>query len=414
MDSTDFLKQIEAVFRENSLLAKSIVSQIHQLIPLVIKKLKLERIKIMNFCGSHEWTTTHYGLRYLIPREIELIPGPGCPVCVTPSSDIENVIKLAMEGFRIYTFGDVFKLPTVSHYKQNEIGSLAVAKSMGADVQIVYSFIDAVEDAKKSKKPSIFVGIGFETTAPSYAILFEKEKVPENLLFYSSLRLTAPAAEYTIKIHKDKGLIPISGVIAPGHVSTIIGAMSWDFLPKEYKIPAVVTGFEPMDVIAAVLKILQMLYTNDISYTELEYRRVATREGNKYAQSKINDVFIATDAIWRGIGLIPKSGLSLREKYSKYDAKKQLGIKDTPWDYDLPPNCKCAEVTLGMAYPTDCPMFMKACTPAKPWGPCMVSMEGACSVWARFGSIQKVLNVINQLSMDEHEGLKDNNNTKTD
>ncbi|MGC8948070.1 MAG: hydrogenase formation protein HypD [Thermoprotei archaeon] len=397
MDSLLLPKQIEAVFRENSLLAKSIISQIHQITPLVVKKIKREKIKIMNFCGSHEWTTTHYGLRYMIPKEIELIPGPGCPVCVTPSSDIENIIKLAMEGFRIYTFGDVFRLPTVRHYKKNEVGSLAVAKSMGADVQIVYSFIDAVEDAKQSRKLSVFMGIGFETTAPSYAILFEKNKVPENLLFYSSLRLTAPAAEYAIRLHKNKGLIPISGVIAPGHVSTIIGAMSWDFLPKEYKIPAVVTGFEPMDVIASILKILQMIYTENISYTELEYKRVATREGNKYAQNAINKVFTIVDAIWRGIGLIPKSGLALQEKYSKYDAKYQLGIKDVPWDYDLPPNCKCAEVTLGMVYPTDCPMFMKACTPAKPWGPCMVSMEGACSVWARFGSIQKVLNIMNEV-----------------
>lgn len=225
-------KLIDALFRENGALARSITEQIHKLAPIVSKKLDRERIKIMNFCGSHEWVTTHYGLRALMPESIELIPGPGCPVCVTPSSDVENVIKLALEGYTVYTFGDVFKLPTVRHYKQDEVGSLAAARALGADVRIVYSFIDAVEDAKKTGKPSVFFGIGFETTAPSYAVLFEKGKVPENLLFYSSLKLTAPAAEFAVRLHKSKGLVPVSGVIGPGHVSSIIGAISWDFFPK--------------------------------------------------------------------------------------------------------------------------------------------------------------------------------------
>lgn len=390
-------KLVDALFRENGALARSITEQIHKLAPIVSKKLDRERIKIMNFCGSHEWVTTHYGLRALMPESIELIPGPGCPVCVTPSSDVENVIKLALEGYTVYTFGDVFKLPTVRHYKQDEVGSLAAARALGADVRIVYSFIDAVEDAKKTGKPSVFFGIGFETTAPSYAVLFEKGKVPENLLFYSSLKLTAPAAEFAVRLHKSKGLVPVSGVIGPGHVSSIIGAISWDFFPKEYGIPAVVTGFEPIDVLAGVLKILQDLYTGDITYTNLEYRRVVKHRGNEFAQAEINKVFKPIDAIWRGIGTIPKSGLDLREEYSAYNAREQLGIKERPWDYDLPPGCRCNEVTLGIAYPTDCPLFMKACTPARPWGPCMVSMEGACAVWARFGSTERITRIVSEV-----------------
>jgi hydrogenase expression/formation protein HypD len=390
-------KQIDALFRENSELAKSITDQIHKLAPIVSKKIGREKIKIMNFCGSHEWVTTHYGLRALMPETIELIPGPGCPVCVTPSSDIENVIKLAMEGYTVYTFGDVFKLPTVKHYRKDEVGSLAAARALGADVRIVYSFVDAIEDAKKSGKPSVFFGIGFETTAPSYAVLFEKEKVPKNLLFYSSLKLTAPAAEFAVRVHKSKGLVPVSGVIGPGHVSSIIGAISWDFFPREYKIPAVVTGFEPIDVLVGVLKILQDLNTGEITYTDLEYRRVVKYKGNVFAQAEINKVFKPVDAIWRGIGTIPKSGLDLREGYSMYNAREQLGIKEKPWDYDLPPGCKCNEVTLGIAYPTDCPMFMKACTPARPWGPCMVSMEGACAVWARFGSTERITKIVSEV-----------------
>ncbi|MEJ2773149.1 hydrogenase formation protein HypD [Stygiolobus sp. CP850M] len=390
-------KQIDALFRENGELAKSITELIHKLAPIVSKEIGREKIKIMNFCGSHEWVTTHYGLRALMPETVELIPGPGCPVCVTPSSDIENVIKLAMEGYTVYTFGDVFKLPTVKHYKKDEVGSLAAARALGADVRIVYSFVDAIEDAKKSGKPSIFFGIGFETTTPSYAVLFEKEKVPKNLLFYSSLKLTAPAAEFAVRSHKSKGLVPVSGVIGPGHVSSIIGAISWDFFPREYKIPAVVTGFEPIDVLAGVLKILQDLHSGDITYTNLEYKRVVKYQGNVFAQVEINKVFKPVDAIWRGIGTVPKSGLDLREEYSMYNAREQLGIKEKPWDYDLPPGCRCNEVTLGIAYPTDCPMFMKACTPAMPWGPCMVSMEGACAVWARFGSTERITKIVSEV-----------------
>ncbi|QXJ35531.1 hydrogenase formation protein HypD [Saccharolobus shibatae] len=396
MTETYLPKEIELIFRENSELAKKLSEEIGKLAPKVAQKNGYDRIKIMNFCGSHEWTTTHYGLRALMPHEVELIPGPGCPVCVTPSSDIENVINLAMEGYRIYTFGDVFKLPTVNHYKKNEIGSLAEAKSLGADVRIVYSFADAIEDAKKDGKESIFFGVGFETTIPSYAVLFSRNKVPKNLMFYSSTKLTAPAAEYAVKLHKSSNHTPVSGVIGPGHVSTIIGAISWNFFPKEYHIPVVVSGFEPIDILTGVLIILKDLYNGNIKYTNLEYRRVAKLEGNIYAQKEISETFDVIDAIWRGIGVIPKSGMDLKEKYKEYNARLLIS-NNKPWDYDLPPGCKCNEVTLGLAYPTDCPLFMKACTPARPWGPCMVSMEGACAVWARFGSSQRVLEALKEV-----------------
>ncbi len=393
----DLPKQIELLFRENSSLAAKLSEEISRLAPKVAEKRGLDKIKIMNFCGSHEWTTTHYGIRALMPKEVELIPGPGCPVCVTPSSDIENVIELAMEGYRVYTFGDVFKLPTVNHYKRGQIGSLAAAKAEGADVRIAYSFVDAIEDAKRDGKPSVFFGVGFETTTPSYAVLFANGKVPKNLLFYSSLKLTAPAAEYAVRVHKSSKRTPVSGVIGPGHVSTIIGAVSWDFFPKEYGIPAVVTGFEPIDILTGVLVILKDLYTDNVKYTNLEYKRVAKEMGNLYAQEKIREVFDVVDAVWRGIGVIPKSGLDLSDRLSEHNARLQLGLKERPWDYDLPPGCRCNEVTLGTAYPDECPLFMKACTPARPWGPCMVSMEGACAVWARFGSSQRVLDALKEV-----------------
>lgn len=391
----DLPKEIELLFRENLPLAKKIAKEIERLTPLVLRKTGLEKIKIMNFCGSHEWTTTHYGIRAILPPEIELIPGPGCPVCVTPSSDIENLINLAMEGYRIYVFGDGFKLPTVNHYKTGQIASLSHARALGADVRIVYSFADAIEDAKKDGKQSIFFGMGFETTAPSYAVLFANNKVPKNLMFYSSIKLTAPAAEFAVQVHKEKKRVPVSGVIGPGHVSTIIGAMSWDFFPEKYGIPAVVSGFEPIDVLTGVMIILKNLYTGNITFTDLEYIRVAKREGNLFAKAKINDVFDVVDAIWRGIGTIPKSGLDLNDKFKEYNAR--LLVNEKPWDYDLPPGCRCNEVTLGLAYPTDCPLFMKACTPARPWGPCMVSMEGACAVWARFGSSERVLSIVKEV-----------------
>ncbi len=364
---------------------REMAENIKRIIWKYAEKLKDRKIKIMNFCGTHEWTTVHFGLRSLMPPNVELVAGPGCPVCVTPSYFIEQAIKLSFEGIRVYTFGDAFKLPALK--RVNGARSLEEAKALDGDVKIVYGFLDAITDAKKHGKPSVFLGIGFETTVPSYSLPFYKKVVPKNIGFISVLRLTPPAAEYAIEAAIERGLTPIQGIIAPGHVSTIIGARPWDVISKKYGIPAVVSGFEPVDVLLSIARILKMIIEGRVG-VEIEYKRLVNWNGNKFALKTIDEVFHVDDAAWRGLGFIPNSGLEFNDGFKVYDAFEMYGIKrlsKEEWRYDLPAACRCADITLGLAVPTDCKLFKKACTPERPIGPCMVSLEGTCAVWARFG-----------------------------
>lgn len=348
-------------------------------------------LKVMNFCGTHEWTTVRYGIRSLLPPGVELVAGPGCPVCVTPGEVIGQAVKLALEGVRVYTFGDSFRAPSTSPRSPR---SLAEARAMGADVRVVYSFYDAVLDAKRDPRESVFLGIGFETTAPSYAIPLYEGKVPQNLKLLSALRLTPPVMRYTVKLYKERGLLPIRGVVAPGHVSAVVGASAWLFLPREFGIATAVAGFEGVDLLVAVSEIVRMVAEGRPGLY-VEYRRVVRWDGNPVAKRYVAEVFEEVDSAWRGIGYIPKSGLVLRERYRRFDAYEEYGLKPPgPEGYvlttatggpDLPPGCRCGEVVLGIAKPTQCPMFMRACTPSRPYGPCMVSQEGTCYIWARYG-----------------------------
>ncbi len=391
------LELVRRAFRENSELALRLREVIWRYFEKVVERHGLKRIKIMNFCGTHEWTVTHYGIRSLLPEGLELVAGPGCPVCIVPAYYIDVVLKLGAEGVRIYTYGDVVKLRSVRARAPPR--SLEELKAFGGDVTVVYSFIDAVRMARERGGDSLFLGIGFETMAPSYALAFKRGIVPKNLKFLSLVRLTPPAMKYTIKVYRERGLLPIQGVIAPGHVSAVIGGGAWEFLPRDYGLPTVVAGFEPIDVLIAIAQILQMIY-HESPRVIIEYRRVVSWDGNVYAKKAVDEVFVKAYSAWRGLGFIPRSGLKLRERYSEaYDALSYYGVPDltprefifthahhgVPWEYDLPPRCRCGEVVLGIARPIDCPMFMKGCTPSKPWGPCMVSYEGTCNVWARSG-----------------------------
>jgi len=386
------LRKIEELYRNNT----SLISRIRDLSHKLLNKLRRKygrdvKIRIMNFCGTHEWTTVYYGIRSIVPREIELVAGPGCPVCITPSYYIEQCIKLGFEGYRIYTYGDTFKVPVVKPV--DGCRSLEEAKARGADIVVVYSFLEAVEHARREPKRSIFLGIGFETIAPAYAQMFKAGKVPSNMYFLSVVRLTPPAAEYTLNVCKRRlseefGSEPLFGVIAPGHVSTIIGGEAWSFLAEKYGIPVVVSGFEPVDLLLSICEILRQLLIGDIKVC-IEYTRAVTWSGNTYAKKIMNEIFETVDSYWRGIGKIPRSGLYLRDAYSRWDVFKELNIRDLDektWTKDVPGGCKCGEIMLGLAKPVDCPHFLKSCTPSRPLGPCMVSSEGTCSIWARYGS----------------------------
>lgn len=386
--------EIERLYRRN----RRFADEVKKLIWKYAERIKLTKgaefkVKIMNFCGTHEWTTVHYGIRSLLPDNVELVAGPGCPVCVTPSFIVEHAVKLSLEGVRVYTFGDSFKLPATRPIKG--VRSLAEARSIGGDVQVVYSFLDALKDVAATHRESVFLAIGFETTAPGYALPLLEKLLPKELSILSALRLTPPAARYAIAEAERKGLAPIKGIVAPGHVSAITGAKPWDELSRELRIPTVVSGFEPIDLLVSIAEILRMILSGEVG-AKVEYRRVVSWEGNGEALKAIHTVFEEVDAAWRGIGFIENSGLELRDDYRAFDGFERYELEKPDrgsWVTDNLKGCRCAEVVLGLVKPTDCTFFLKECSPSKPLGPCMVSSEGTCSIWARFGGYLDLKNL---------------------
>ncbi|KPV62212.1 MAG: Hydrogenase formation hypA family protein [Candidatus Bathyarchaeota archaeon BA1] len=319
---------------------------------------------------THEWTIAHYGLRALLPETVDVFAGPGCPVCVTPAAEIDEAIQLALKGVTIVSFGDVIRVPASGM-------SLQEARASGGDVRIVYSVSDAVRMAEKEPiKDFAFFAIGFETTAPSTAVEI-LNRPPENLSFLVSHRLIPPAMELLLGI----GDLHFDGFIAPGHVSTIIGMKPYEVFPRAYRMPTVVAGFEPLDVLFAISMLLKQIRDGE-ALLENEYTRSVTWEGNVKAQQLIEQVFQVVDGHWRGMGRIPASTLALREEFDGYDARKKYNVKiERP--RDLLPGCQCHLIMIGKIKPPECPLYMRACTPQAPKGACMVSIEGTCRIWAK-------------------------------
>ena len=372
----DLRLRIKQLYERNPK-AKNIINDIHSLAKK-LQHMRNDKVSIMNFCGTHEWTITYYGIRTVMPKLVDLIAGPGCPVCITPGYYVEMLAKLSFEGYHILTYGDAYKLPSTIGAKK-EFRSLADAKSFGGKVTIVYSFLDAIRYARRSPAENfIFFAVGFETTMPSTAKLLIHRLIPENLLILSAYRLTPPIMEYLLGNVKD---VKLDGVIAPGHVSAVIGSESWRFIPRNYGIPTVVSGFEPVDVLISIFIILKQLLSKRATLVN-EYVRVVKPEGSLHAKKVMSEVYDVIDSYWRGIGKVPASGAILSEKFRLYDALYQLGIKEEGMGKDEMPGCRCGDVVLGRAKPINCPLFLKVCTPDRPYGPCMVSSEGTCRIWA--------------------------------
>ena len=350
-------------FRDPSL-AKRVAEKIHDVAP------RESTVKICHVCGTHEWTITHFGIRSLLPSNVEVIAGPGCPVCIVPASEIDEAVQLARKDVVVTSFGDVLRVPGSNM-------SLLDAKAEGADVRVVYSVSDAVDMAEKEpNKEFAFFAIGFETTAPSTAVEVLK-KPPENLSFLVSHRLIPPAMKMLVEMED----LNLNGFIAPGHVSTIIGLKPYEVFPKNYGMPIVVAGFEPLDFLFGIYMILKQLREGK-PRLENEYTRAVRWEGNTKAQKLMQKVFDVTDGGWRGIGAIKSSKLELSDEYAAYDSHLKYGVT-VEHGVDLQPGCRCHLVIVGKIKPTECPLFMKACTPQKPVGACMVSIEGTCRIWAK-------------------------------
>lgn len=334
-------------------------------------------VKIVHVCGTHEITITEHGLRSLLPPRVEVLEGPGCPVCVTPTVDLDVAVKLAQERAIVCTFGDMMRVPGTE-------ASLEAARAQGADVRTVLSAADAVEVARTNPdREVVFFAVGFETTAPGTAAVL-LDTPPPNFSVFSSHKLIPPALSALMQLPD----VRIDAFLAPGHVSTIIGSDAYRPIAERYRVPVVVGGFEPLDVLYALALILRQL-AEGRAEVENAYRRAVRPEGNTRAQELISQAFEVTDVHWRGIGIIPGSGLAIREEFSQWDATRKFEVKGETGD-EVAPGCRCADILVARAVPTDCPLFGNICTPLSPVGPCMVGSEGACHVWYRYGERPKL------------------------
>ena len=344
-----------------------------------IRALPLGEIRLMEVCGTHTMAIAKSGLRSMLPENIKLLWGPGCPVCVTPGEVIDAVLELAMRpGLIITTYGDMVRVPG-----STPGDNLARRRALGAKIEVVYSPVDAVGIARENPdKEIVFLGVGFETTAPgtAAAVLTAKENGVKNFSLFSMLKTVEPALRALIA---SEGF-NVQGFLCPGHVATIIGGEGFEFLPRDYGLPAVISGFEPEDILSSVYLLTRQLAEGK-SLVQNEYRRAVAPQGNPLARAMMEKCFAPRRDLWRGLGAIEESGLALRDELAEYDAEKKFGIA-----YKTaagPTACRCGEVITGRLSPAQCPLFGKRCVPEDPVGPCMVSSEGACAAYYKYQTV---------------------------
>jgi hydrogenase expression/formation protein HypD len=337
-----------------------------------------DRVRVMNVCGGHERSISMAGLRRALPENVELIPGPGCPVCVCPEEDIYAAIRLAMsEQVILAAFGDMLRVPC--NAPKSEPRSLVEARALGADVRPVSSPGEVLRIAgEHPARQVVFFAAGFETTTAPVAGLIA-QGLPDNVSILLSGRLTWPAVALLL----DSGKPGFDALIAPGHVSAVMGPEEWSFVADRHGIPTAVAGFTPDSLLAALYSVLRQVIEGK-AFTDNVYAHVAHPGGNPTARRVLEETLDVGDAMWRGIGIIPGSGFTLKSAYQSADARVRFDIdpdEDRKRAGEMPPGCDCARVVLGRIYPNQCILYGRACTPRKPIGPCMVSDEGACRIW---------------------------------
>jgi len=331
-------------------------------------------VRFMEVCGTHTVSICRHGIRELLPPAITLTSGPGCPVCVTATADIDSFIKAAeLDGAIITTFGDLLRVP-------GSKSTLQEARAEGADIRTVYSSLDALQIARQNPdRQIIFLGVGFETTTPTVAaaILTAEQEGLQNFSVISSHKVMPPALDALLADPE----IKIDGLICPGHVSIMIGADAYEPYVNHYKIPCVIAGFEPVDILKAVVMLAAQAKSKNPK-VEIAYDRAVTKEGNRQAMSVMYKIFEPVDAFWRGLTTIPGSGLEIRPEYDNYNARKRFDIEII--EAKDPAGCACGDVLKSIKTPADCKLFGTACLPEHPIGPCMVSGEGACGAYYRY------------------------------
>ncbi len=353
-------------FRDPALV-RSLIQQIH--------RLSSKPARLMEFCGGHTAAIYRNGLRQLLPTTVEMLSGPGCPICVTPNADLDKAIFLAhVPGVILTTFGDLIRVP-------GSRSSLQQAKAEGADVRVVYSTTDAALIARDNPDRSVvFAGIGFETTAPTVAasVLQAQQEGLKNYFVLSLHKLTPPV----IRALLGSSEVNLDGIVCPGHVSTIIGSEPYKPIVRDFQIACVISGFEPLDIVQGVYMLVAQIEEGQPEI-EIAYRRAVRPEGNREALALMEQVFRVGPGVWRGLGEVASSGLKLRAEYSDFDAEFRFEVApDPPLEHQC---CLCGDILRGLRVPTDCQLFSNACTPDHPIGPCMVSAEGSCSAVYLFG-----------------------------
>ncbi len=337
-----------------------------------------ETINIMEVCGTHTMAISRGGLRQLLPDELNLISGPGCPVCVTSNRDIDHIIGIIRDyPVTLFTFGDMMRVP-------GSDSSLQLEKSMGKDVRICYCPQDALEYAKNNPdREVVYIAIGFETTSPLSAVLIKRAYSEDlkNFHIFNTHKLVPPALELLLLDRE----INIDAFLCPGHVSAIIGSKPYQFIADKYNIPCVISGFEPLDILQSLDMILKQ-YSKGRASVQIQYDRVVKPEGNPTAAALIDEVFEPADSYWRGIGTLPFSGLKLRDMYLRFDAAVAFPVRLN--NSKEPAGCKCGDVLKGILKPHECKLFATACTPESPVGPCMVSSEGSCAAYYKYERVK--------------------------
>ena len=334
-----------------------------------------KEVSLMEVCGTHTVSIFKHGIRSLLPESIRLISGPGCPVCVTPPEYIDQAAQLAREeDVIICSFGDMIRVPGLN-------GTLENARAQGAEIRVVYSPLDCLDIAKMNpQKAVIFLAVGFETTSPVIGLALKRARgeAVNNFFVLPGLKLLFPALEALF----GSGEVSIDGLICPGHVSAVTGEKPYKFLPEKYKLPCVVTGFERVDILRGIY-MLMLQIAEGRAEIENAYKRAGTIIGNAQAIKIIGEVFEKSDDSWRGLGLIPSSGLEPAGEYKHMNARTRYSLGNPTWVGDGA--CSCGDVIKGLKIPRECPLFKKVCTPLNPIGACMVSMEGSCAAYYKYG-----------------------------
>ncbi|MES3516993.1 MAG: hydrogenase formation protein HypD [Natronomonas sp.] len=330
-----------------------------------------EPIRIVHVCGTHEETIAEFGIRSVLPDGLTVAMGPGCPVCVTDSAEVDEAVALAEAGHTAVTYGDMLEVPGSDR-------SLADARANGADVRIVYSADEAADIAAGSDDEVVFFGVGFETTAaPTASVL--RDEPPSNFSLLSAHKYIPPAMD-VVAAHPDTR---VDGFLAAGHAATITGTAVYEPIAADHGRPVVVGGFEPIDVLYGLIELVELIATDEAT-VENAYPRCVSADGNPAAQTALWDVFERVPGQWRGIAEVPGATLSIRPEYAEYDARRRFDI-DVPDGGDRQSACRCGEIMAGRATPSDCPLFGSECTPRNPVGACMVSDEGPCRINHEFG-----------------------------